>query len=852
MPPVSPADQITRDPLDVLHDPAVGMAELKVAVTSFMARGDDGNVARVMSGIFADGAGFGSKRPAQILWWYLAREPGVPERPHRRALLLDVMAAAADQSPSAERMNLLVSLLARCVSAPAGLADAARLGTFLEKLVRLAPEQLLHPQVMASARRLSLVGPMRAMAERGVEAPEDRETQRGLAAVSQALFKFDALHGLESAVEGIWRRDPADAQMSLLLARVRAGHGAEPEDIVPLFAALGDEGDPAVRAALLWAASFCYGWRDYERARALYARLPPDIPVPAKNRGQMKLLGFTVADEAEPDARSSSPLALIIAEAEALSHASMGYESAKSADDLARAFRAIADAAAKILLDESPELTSGPARLLQLAQGRFSHFEMDPLVHEEKYGWIDPRRMKAIHDGLLSVAAAIAVTAVTAARQGRLRLPVANILRLAELAADCLLRRDEAHQARAVLLPLAELGLSIAVVNRLLQRADLQDGNIPQAMARTGDDGVSGHAVLDRDAWSAEENIGWTTLLNDNPVSSTFDVMRPDGVLLRAGHQVAGTRLMAATVPGLTLREAEVVLGPSGHVLRVQLWHYPQDYPPRSARTVAQEKRGVIWRNVPRRVMAEPVAVLESFDVLSHRNYYHWTLLILPRIRYLLAQGHLARRKLVVPENLSAWMEAMLSLIGLQQAQRISVRIDEEVTFSDALLVSSVELASPTLTLGLRDAMIHAAGANAAPQFLYLGRRGNLRRALLNEDDIEQDAVALGFRVVYPAEMTIAEQVSLFAMARGVAGPEGAAFTNTMFCKPGTRILSILNRNDLYPTFTDLSAICGLAHRQLLGRGEPDAEGYQFIYGAYSIDRHQARDALAWVKGDRR
>ncbi|MFT3988291.1 glycosyltransferase family 61 protein [Aestuariivirga sp.] len=839
----------SADPMDLLHDPAIGMAELKEAITSVMARDDDADVAQAISGIFAGGAGFRSKRPAQILWWYLAREQAAPDRPRRRALLPDVMAAAADETPSAERVSLLVSLLARCVSAPAGLADAARLSAVLEKILRIAPEQLLTPQVMASARRLSHVGLMRAMAERSSGAPDDADTQQSLAAILQALFKLNDLQGLENAVDGVWRRDPANAQMSLLLARVKAGQGAEPAEVAPLFEALGEACDPAVQAALLWAASFCYGWRDYDRARAFYACLPTDARVPPKNRGQMKLLGFAVPDEAEAGQTPLSPLALVLAEAGALSRASMGYDSADGPGDLAQALRALADAAAKLTLEDSPDLTAGPARLLQLARGRFSHFEMGPLSHEEKYGWIDPRRMRAIHDGLLGVAAAIAVNAVEAARLGHLRLPVASLVRLAELATDCLMHRDEAHAARAMLLPLADLGISGAVVNRLLQRTDLQDGAIAQAMARTDDAGMTGHAVLDRDAWTSREGIIWTILLDEAPVSFDFDMVLPDGALRREGHHVAGTQLMAAHVPGLTLREAEIVLGPRGSVLRAQLWHYPQDYPPRSPRTVAQEKRGVIWRCVPRRVIAEPVVVLESFDVLSHRNYYHWTLLILSRIRYLLAEGHLARRKLVVPDDLSQWMEAMLSLIGLPREQRVSIGTDEEVVFSDALLVSSVELASPILTLGLRGAMIKAAEGDDAPGFLYLARRGNLRRALLNEDEIEQEAVAQGFRVVYPAEMTVAEQVSLFSRARGVAGPEGAAFTNTMFCRPGTRILSILSRNDLYPTFTDLSAVCGLAHRQLLGRGEPDAEGYQYIYGAYAIDRQQAREALAWVTG---
>jgi capsular polysaccharide biosynthesis protein len=134
-----------------------------------------------------------------------------------------------------------------------------------------------------------------------------------------------------------------------------------------------------------------------------------------------------------------------------------------------------------------------------------------------------------------------------------------------------------------------------------------------------------------------------------------------------------------------------------------------------------------------------------------------------------------------------------------------------------------------------------------APVYIYVSRRGHTRRPFLNEPEIEDIARNLGFTIVQPELLPFLDQVRLFRRAAGVAGPEGAAFANIIFCKPGARILTLLNENDLFPTYNDIAAVTGLKHRKLAGVSERDFYGVNFLWSPYRIDSKQATRDLRWA-----
>ncbi|OGT59137.1 MAG: hypothetical protein A3E01_20110 [Gammaproteobacteria bacterium RIFCSPHIGHO2_12_FULL_63_22] len=88
---------------------------------------------------------------------------------------------------------------------------------------------------------------------------------------------------------------------------------------------------------------------------------------------------------------------------------------------------------------------------------------------------------------------------------------------------------------------------------------------------------------------------------------------------------------------------------------------------------------------------------------------------------------------------------------------------------------------------------------------IYLARRENRHRKLVNHAQIEALATRHGFDVVYPEDMDFAGQVRMARDAEWIVGPEGSAMFLAFFAAAGTR-LCILN----HPYTLGLPVLTGL------------------------------------------
>lgn len=96
-------------------------------------------------------------------------------------------------------------------------------------------------------------------------------------------------------------------------------------------------------------------------------------------------------------------------------------------------------------------------------------------------------------------------------------------------------------------------------------------------------------------------------------------------------------------------------------------------------------------------------------------------------------------------------------------------------------------------------------GAEPGPRRLYLSRsRFEGRTSLENEAATEAQFADAGFEIVHPQELSMAEQIRLYAAARELAGPEGSALHNVVFCDPGAHVTVIASERHVGHT----QAIC--------------------------------------------
>lgn len=98
---------------------------------------------------------------------------------------------------------------------------------------------------------------------------------------------------------------------------------------------------------------------------------------------------------------------------------------------------------------------------------------------------------------------------------------------------------------------------------------------------------------------------------------------------------------------------------------------------------------------------------------------------------------------------------------------------------------------------------------------VYISRRKDTKRALANEDQVEEAVRAAGGQIVYAQDLSISDQQTLFAGASIFIGPHGAGLANLVWQQRAHRLVEIFppsTRNDCYGR---LAVNLGLSYQYL-------------------------------------
>jgi len=188
-------------------------------------------------------------------------------------------------------------------------------------------------------------------------------------------------------------------------------------------------------------------------------------------------------------------------------------------------------------------------------------------------------------------------------------------------------------------------------------------------------------------------------------------------------------------------------------------------------------------------------------------NYFHWTVEVLPRLRTIEHSS--------VPRDIPIFVSAGLHKNLLEALQRIvdgsrpiealspgvPALFDELYLPFDPVAVHDNywgpiqpgrdSYIDPGGLLFVRERLLrsHRAPARRFGRRLFLSRSGAAIRKPRNMDAIEALVKRHGFSVVDPARLTLDEQIAALSSAEIIISPTGAALTNLIFCRPGTRAL---------------------------------------------------------------
>ena len=230
-----------------------------------------------------------------------------------------------------------------------------------------------------------------------------------------------------------------------------------------------------------------------------------------------------------------------------------------------------------------------------------------------------------------------------------------------------------------------------------------------------------------------------------------------------------------------------------------------------------------------------------SVVLCSHEpsNYGSLLFRVLPKLRTL-AQLGLDDLPMIV----WCWPQAFRDLLqcaGLE-AERIIAHDLRQITRLERAIVPS--LRNPNAYL---DPASHAFMQELADRFgrpplgrrlyisrLHHGKVSGSGRVLTNEDELAARLGALSFEVIEPERLTAREQIATFASADMVVGPSGSAMFNTVFCRPGTKVVDIESEPHWIYAHTGLFASCSLRYGVFVGR--PDPADLRPVHRRWSVD----------------
>ncbi len=176
-------------------------------------------------------------------------------------------------------------------------------------------------------------------------------------------------------------------------------------------------------------------------------------------------------------------------------------------------------------------------------------------------------------------------------------------------------------------------------------------------------------------------------------------------------------------------------------------------------------------------------------------NYGHFVYDALGSILAVEEAGLLERFPMHVPP-LIPWQRALIRLVfpdmPVREARAPVIHI-ETVVFSTAM-DHVLHIPGP-LVARLRERVRARVPAGQVGRRLYISRRSQHMRVMVDEPQLEAALAGLGFEIIRPERLSVADQIRLFKEASVIVGASGAGLANVLFADAGAKVIEIQPQN---------------------------------------------------------
>jgi capsular polysaccharide biosynthesis protein len=225
-------------------------------------------------------------------------------------------------------------------------------------------------------------------------------------------------------------------------------------------------------------------------------------------------------------------------------------------------------------------------------------------------------------------------------------------------------------------------------------------------------------------------------------------------------------------------------------------------------RLVAAKLNCVINKGTPRIKKKFRGTILNLVQGASSQNYFHWLIDILPKIFICSKNYKISKINYFYLPQLTKSQIESLKLIGIDKSKIINSKEYRHIEGERIITVDHpwykkgfVHDYSHTIPkwiiLWLKNEFIKYKKKFQCNKKIYIDRSESKFKhcQIINNKEVDSFLKTKGFKKYKVGKLNFAKQIFLFCNAKFIISAHGAALTNLVFCRPGTKVLEIRPEN---------------------------------------------------------